>query len=662
MILLTYGTRPEYIKVKPLIDAFKLNGIEFKTLFTGQHKNLVGSDADFNLEISNTSDNRLNNIISSCVLLGDEYFEGIEYVLVQGDTTSALGIALSAFNRKVKVIHLEAGLRTYDTENPYPEETNRQLIGRIASIHFCPTELNYQNLINEKVLGDAYVVGNTGLDNLSEYLPMCEYGDTVLITLHRRENHDTIDEWFHEINELAIKYSKLKFVLPIHPNPNVQKYKKILTNVEIIEPLSHDELIKLLVRVKLVITDSGGLQEECSFFNKKCLVCRKVTERPESIGLTSFMVDSPSNLIGIFESHINDFKSNVKSPFGDGLASLKISEIIINNYTNNSNMNINNSEICLLIPSYNRYDKLVETLTNINEYDGLNVIVYNDGSDDNRYQMIENQFKNVKVINNTKNNGKVGYNDTVKSLLDAALESNFNWFIYYADDMLLCKNFTEHIKPLFNNKEIVNIFSLHSGAWGCSAYIDGFFTMSRESLSILKNFVPNKLRDVENKSTGVWSSVTKEFSLLRNRLSGCKLVCLNYSLCQHYGNDDSKLHPKFRLRTPIIAYNFYDDFYGEQIKKISFSGVVSEIAQKKKENFTSNGNKSKNNIKDEITESLTPIVQNQAVIKSPIEFDKSKLDSIKKGLETPKQSRISKIGDDVFVAKSRKRNLRLGGR
>lgn len=332
MILITYGTRPEYIKVKPLIDSFIKHEIVFKTLFTGQHKNLVGANADFNLEISNDGDNRLNNIISSCVLLGDEYFENITYVLVQGDTTSALGIALSAFNRKINVIHLEAGLRTYDSENPYPEETNRQLIARIANIHFCPTKLNFDNLINEKVFGDAYVVGNTGLDNLSEYLPMCEYGDTVLITLHRRENHDNIDEWFYEINKLAIEYKELNFIIPIHPNPNVQKYKKILTDVNIIEPLAHDELIKLLVKTKLIITDSGGLQEECSFLNKKCLVCRKITERPESIGITSFMIESPKELPEVFKSHITNFETHSNSPYGDGTSSTKISEIMKNNY------------------------------------------------------------------------------------------------------------------------------------------------------------------------------------------------------------------------------------------------------------------------------------------------------------------------------------------
>jgi UDP-N-acetylglucosamine 2-epimerase (non-hydrolysing) len=148
--------------------------------------------------------------------------------------------------------------------------------------------------------------------------------------MHRRENHDKIDLWFTEINELAKRYPELEFILPIHPNPNVQKHKGLLTNVTVINPLGHDDLLELLVKTRLVITDSGGIQEECSFFNKKCLVCRKVTERPESIGITSFLVDSPINLKNIFEEHINNYAVNLQSPYGDGKSAKKICEIIKN--------------------------------------------------------------------------------------------------------------------------------------------------------------------------------------------------------------------------------------------------------------------------------------------------------------------------------------------
>jgi len=329
MILIVYGTRPEWIKIKPLITQFKNKNIPHKTIFTGQHKDLVSNDADYNITMADISQNRLDNIINNCTNLPDELFIGVTHVLVQGDTSSALGLALTAFHRKIKVIHLEAGLRTYDYNNPYPEEINRQLIARVSDINLCPTEDNLKNLINEKVMGESYVVGNTGLDNLLDYKEKLVYDDIVLITLHRRENHDKIDKWFTEINKLAWEYPNIKFVLPIHPNPNVIKHKNILTNVDIIEPLKHNELLDLLVKCKLVITDSGGLQEECSFLNKKCLVCRETTERPESIGITTFMVKSVNNLNNIFNEHIYSYEVNTLSPFGDGFASQKITEVLM---------------------------------------------------------------------------------------------------------------------------------------------------------------------------------------------------------------------------------------------------------------------------------------------------------------------------------------------
>lgn len=331
MILVVYGTRPEYIKIKPLIDEMSKNDIPYKTLFTGQHKDIVSKVADFNIKMEEKCDNRLNNIILNCMSLSDEIFQGINYVLIQGDTTTALGLSLAAYHRKIKLIHLEAGLRTFDFENPYPEEANRVLISRIANIHFCPTKLNKKNLIKENVSKEKiFVVGNTVLDNLLKYKKDCSYDNKVLITMHRRENHDEIKEWFLQINELVKKYPEIEFILPIHPNPNVQKHKDILNGVNIINPLSHDDLINLLVKCKLIITDSGGIQEECSFFNKKCIVCRKVTERPESVGMTSFLCETPNDLVDIFENHLKNFKTNEKSPFGNGNSSKKIIKILKN--------------------------------------------------------------------------------------------------------------------------------------------------------------------------------------------------------------------------------------------------------------------------------------------------------------------------------------------
>jgi UDP-N-acetylglucosamine 2-epimerase (non-hydrolysing) len=327
MILLTYGTRPEYIKVKPLMDEMTSRGMQYKTLFTGQHKDIGNFGADYNFEMLELVDNRLNNVVCNCLSMPDEYFEGISYILVQGDTTSVAGLAINALNRKIKVIHLEAGLRTYDYENPYPEENNRRIVSTITSIHLCPTENNAENLKKENLIGDVHVVGNTVLDNLLEYKKDCEYDNKVLVTMHRRENHEHLPYWFSAINDLARENPDLEFIIPLHPNPNVQACKKWLTDVKIINPLSHEELVKLLVKTRLVITDSGGIQEECSFFNKKALVCRKITERPESVGLTSFMIEGPWAIKDAFNEHIKDYQTDIVSPYGDGYASKYIVDI-----------------------------------------------------------------------------------------------------------------------------------------------------------------------------------------------------------------------------------------------------------------------------------------------------------------------------------------------
>ena len=334
MILLAYGTRPEYIKIKPLIKELKTTKIPFKVLFTGQHENISDGEYDFKLKILDNGNNRLNTIVSSCLNLPNEYFEGVKFVLVQGDTSSVLGLALAASHRQIKIIHLEAGLRTYDKRNPFPEESNRRIVSVLADIHLCPTELNENNLCNENIEGDMYVVGNTGLDNLVEYKKDCEYTNKILITLHRRENHDKLFDWFVEINKLANGYPEYEFILPLHPNPEVQKYRELLDDVTVIDPLNHDELINLLVKTKLVITDSGGLQEECSFFNKKCLVCREETERPESLGITSFLVKKPKKLVEIFRKHIENYEEKRPSPYGDGTSSKQIIKILKKIYRN----------------------------------------------------------------------------------------------------------------------------------------------------------------------------------------------------------------------------------------------------------------------------------------------------------------------------------------
>ena len=330
-MLICFGTRPEWLKIKPLLPLLG----KYTLLFTGQHTDLLNDiQADYVLKLTPATDNRLNQIISDCISQFPD--KGFDSVLVQGDTASALACALAAFNKQKKIYYLEAGLRTFNLQHPYPEEGYRQLISRISDVNFCPTELSKNNLLSEKVNGECHVVGNTSLDNIKKYKDTCHYGNIILITLHRRENHSILAEWFTEINNIAAIYKDYQFVLPIHPNPNVIKHQHLLSNVTVLPSLSHEELLQILIKCSLVITDSGGLQEECSFLNKKCLVCRETTERPEALELSSFLVKSPTLLRATFDHHIKTKIINFISPYGDGTSSQKIINIINNEQFNSS--------------------------------------------------------------------------------------------------------------------------------------------------------------------------------------------------------------------------------------------------------------------------------------------------------------------------------------
>jgi UDP-N-acetylglucosamine 2-epimerase (non-hydrolysing) len=325
MILICFGTRPEWLKIKPLLNLLD----NYQLLFTGQHPDLLKNiNADYEITIQENT-HRLDQLISDCLL---QFPEGkFNSVLVQGDTASAFACAVAAFNRNKKIYYLESGLRSYNLDHPYPEEGYRQMISRLADINFCPTELSKKNLIEEKVKGDCIVVGNTVLDNLLMYKNQCEYSNKILITLHRRENHHLICDWFKSLNQLAIDNPELDFILPIHPNPNVQKHKHLLTEIKLINPLPHTELLNILVKCKFLITDSGGLQEEGSFFNKKVIVCRETTERPEAIKTGHlYLCKNPKNLTSIFNEINKNYIINEACPYGDGKSSVKIKSYIIN--------------------------------------------------------------------------------------------------------------------------------------------------------------------------------------------------------------------------------------------------------------------------------------------------------------------------------------------
>jgi len=329
-VLVSFGTRPEWLKIKPLLQEFNSNNIEYSLFFTGQHTDLLKDiKVDYSIEQKQLSDNRLNSVIAN-VLTCSIHIECFTHVLVQGDTSSAFAVALWAFNNKIKIIHLEAGLRTYDLNHPYPEEANRQLISRIADIHLCATNDNAACLEAEKITNynHVYVVGNTVLDNITHVVP--SYGNKVLVTLHRRENHDIIEEWFTEIDKLAEQYNDLEFILPIHPNPNVIKHKNIFKHVKVVDSLNHSDLIDILKDCRFVITDSGGIQEEASFLNKKIIICRETTERAECLHYHGILCMSPKNLSSLVSKISKDYQISYPCPFGDGNSAKKIAKLLKN--------------------------------------------------------------------------------------------------------------------------------------------------------------------------------------------------------------------------------------------------------------------------------------------------------------------------------------------
>mgnify|MGYP003114409532 FL=1 len=322
MILFSYGTRPEWIKIKPLIEALSDEGRPYHVLFTGQHKDLIsGNTHDFIIDIEEGK-NRLDSVFKS--IMDSIDFSPYTKVLVQGDTASAAAVALSAFNHNCPVVHLEAGLRTYNLQHPYPEEAYRQIISRIASLHLCPTTLAKNRLIREIVSGKIEVVGNTVLDNLVGL--ETSYGDEVLITMHRRENHDLMSEWVKEFELLPSL--GLNVTVIRHPNPNVKKALENVKNINVIDPLSHDEMMQRLAHCKFIITDSGGLQEEGSFLGKKIIVCRETTERSEALVAHSVLCKRPSGLFNICRIVDSDYIVSEPCPFGDGSATEKIMELL----------------------------------------------------------------------------------------------------------------------------------------------------------------------------------------------------------------------------------------------------------------------------------------------------------------------------------------------
>ena len=376
--MLVFGTRPEAIKMCPLVKEFQKRLDEFETIVcvTGQHREML----DQVLQIFNVKPNFDLNImkqgqdltdVTARVLTGlrDVFKEcRPDVVLVHGDTTTSMAGALAAFYAQIPVGHVEAGLRTHNIYSPWPEEMNRQITGRIATWNFSPTPLSEKNLLEENVQGKIYVTGNTVIDALHLVVDRLKNDETlakeqdeilaqagydmarlsggkklVLITGHRRENFgDGFIRMVTAMKDLSEKYPDVDFVYPMHLNPNVRRpihevFGENLTrsNFFFIEPLQYLEFVHLMAKSTVVLTDSGGIQEEAPGLGKPVLVMRDTTERPEALSsgtvhLVGTDYDKIMNEVSLLldDKEAYDRMSKAVNPYGDGKACRRIADVL----------------------------------------------------------------------------------------------------------------------------------------------------------------------------------------------------------------------------------------------------------------------------------------------------------------------------------------------
>lgn len=362
-VMLIFGTRPEAVKMAPLVLELKKNDkFEVIVCVTAQHRQMLDQvlsifnvTPDFDLNIMKPSQTLTH--ITTGVLEGMEKVlaeHKPDIILVHGDTTTTFAAALSAFYAKIPVGHVEAGLRTYDIYSPFPEEMNRRITSEIASVHFAPTAQNRRNLALENVTKNVFVTGNTVIDALkSTVKPNYEYksetlkhiknfnGRLILMTAHRRENlGKPLENICNAVKRIAFDYHDVKIVYPVHLNPAVQNTARSilggLKNVLLCEPLGVDDMHNLMNRASLVMTDSGGLQEEAPALGKPVLVLRTETERPEAVAAgTVKMAGVEEDVIYSMAKELLDNKeayakmSHAVNPYGDGNACKRICEALL---------------------------------------------------------------------------------------------------------------------------------------------------------------------------------------------------------------------------------------------------------------------------------------------------------------------------------------------
>jgi UDP-N-acetylglucosamine 2-epimerase (non-hydrolysing) len=373
-VLSIVGTRPDTIKLAPLITELS-NRVEIDSYLcgSGQHREMLDQalkifnlipDIDLNVMSANQTLDSLSSklLIAFGKLFSESHFD---VVIVHGDTTTAFCGALSAFYHQIPVIHIEAGLRTNSISEPFPEEFNRQAIARIAALNFAPTETAASNLIREGVPQERIIVsGNTVIDSLrivqtriledsvigeeiastlSEYLDFNYISsDFVLVTMHRRENiGDGIIEVCEVISKLSVEFREIKFILPVHLNPAVgNDVKRVLSNhknIYLLPPLAYLEFVALLSNAMLIITDSGGIQEEAVSLGKRALVTRNMTERGEGVdtGLLEIVATDGKKIFQAAKKIINEHEPDrilSNNPYGSGNISKKIADEIIKHF------------------------------------------------------------------------------------------------------------------------------------------------------------------------------------------------------------------------------------------------------------------------------------------------------------------------------------------
>lgn len=360
-IMLVFGTRPEAIKMCPLVNELKSrNNVETKVCVTGQHRQMLdqvlkifGVIPDYDLSIM--KDNQTLFDITTGILEGIKpvlEHENPDMVLVHGDTSTSFVTALASFYLRIPVGHVEAGLRTYNIYSPYPEEFNREAVGSLAEYHFAPTECARENLLREgKNPEKIYVTGNTAIDALkttvkedyrNENLEWSQGSRLILITAHRRENLGApMHNMFRAIRRILDEHDDIKAIYPIHMNPAVRTAAKEelggCENIRIIEPLDVFDFHNFMAKSYLILTDSGGIQEEAPSLGKPVLVMRDTTERPEGIkaGTLKLVGTDEKIIYSEFKRLVEDESAYNKmthaaNPYGDGTASKQIADIIVN--------------------------------------------------------------------------------------------------------------------------------------------------------------------------------------------------------------------------------------------------------------------------------------------------------------------------------------------